>query len=60
MLFVIQRTDCDAFAACADLDRAHAAGLSQAAAQGVEVLCYACHISPSAIPLGGRIPWRDA
>ncbi|WP_293676997.1 DNA/RNA nuclease SfsA, partial [uncultured Phenylobacterium sp.] len=38
MLFVIQRTDCDAFAACAELDPAYAAGLTRAAVEGVEVL----------------------
>jgi sugar fermentation stimulation protein A len=31
MLFVIQRTDCDSFAACADLDPKYAAGLLDAA-----------------------------
>jgi DNA-binding sugar fermentation-stimulating protein len=35
MLFVIQRTDCDAFEACHDLDPAYAKGLTEAAAQGV-------------------------
>lgn len=60
MLFVIQRTDCDRFAACADLDPAYAAGLQKAAAEGVEVLCYGCDISPSAIRLDRAMPWRDA
>ncbi|MET0337192.1 MAG: DNA/RNA nuclease SfsA [Caulobacter sp.] len=58
-LFVIQRTDCDHFAACAELDPVYAAGLSDAAAAGVEVLCYDCDISPEAIRLARRIPWRD-
>lgn len=58
-LFVIQRTDCDHFAACAELDPAYAAGLNDAAAAGVEVLCYDCDISPEAIRLARRIPWRD-
>jgi len=56
-LFVIQRTDCDAFAACADLDPGYAAGLTAAAAAGVEVLCYACEISPEQIRIAQRIPW---
>ena len=60
MLFVIQRTDCDAFAACAELDPAYAAGLTEAAARGVEVLAYACEITPAAVRLGRPVPWRDA
>jgi len=58
--FVIQRTDCDRFAACADLDPSYAAGLTAAAQAGVEVLCYRCDISPTAITLADRIPWIHA
>jgi len=57
-LFVIQRTDCQEFEACHDLDPAYAAGLRTAADQGVEVLCYACDISPEEIRIARRIPWR--
>lgn len=60
MLFVIQRTDCDSFAACAELDPKYAAGLIDAARAGVEVLCYDCDISPSAIRIARSVPWRDA
>ena len=60
MLFVIQRTDCAAFAACGELDPAYARGLTEAAASGVEVLAYACEISPQAVRIAGRVPWRDA
>lgn len=56
-LFVIQRTDCDRFAACAELDPAYAAGLEHAASAGVEVLCYACDISESEIRIARRVPW---
>ena len=59
-LFVIQRTDCDRFAACADLDPAYARGLLEADAAGVEVLCYDCDISTKTIRIARRIPWRDA
>jgi sugar fermentation stimulation protein A len=59
-LFVIQRTDCDRFAACADLDPAYAAGLLAAADAGVEVLCYGCDIGVGAIRIARRIPWVDA
>ena len=58
MLFVIQRTDCDAFAAAADLDPAYAAGLAEAARQGVEVLCYGCDISCDSVRIGAPMPWR--
>jgi sugar fermentation stimulation protein A len=60
MLFVIQRTDCDAFETAADLDPAYAAGLIDAARQGVEVLCYGCDIEWDSIRLGGRLAWRSA
>jgi sugar fermentation stimulation protein A len=59
-LFVVQRTDCDRFAACADLDPVYARGLNDAAEAGVEVLCYRCDISPEEIRISRRIPWRDA
>ncbi len=59
MLFVVQRTDCVAFEAAADLDGAYAAGLFAAAQAGVEVLCYDCHIDPTRIRLNRRLPWRS-
>lgn len=58
-LFVIQRTDCDRFAACADLDPVYAAGLAAAAKAGVEVLCYGCDISPEEVRIVRRVPWVD-
>ena len=36
--FVIQRMDCDALSACAELDPAYAKELTEAAENGVEVL----------------------
>ena len=59
-LFVIQRTDCDRFAACADLDPIYAAELTAAAAAGVEVLCSGCDISPFDIRIARRLPWIHA
>jgi sugar fermentation stimulation protein A len=56
-LFVIQRADCDAFAACADLDPAYAKALDLAASAGVEVLCYACDLSPTEVRISRRVPW---
>jgi sugar fermentation stimulation protein A len=57
MLFVIQRTDCDAFSACHDLDPAYAKGLTHAAANGVEVLAYACEITTEAVRVAAPVPW---
>jgi sugar fermentation stimulation protein A len=59
-LFVVQRADCDQFAACADLDPVYAAGLDAAARSGVEVLCYACDISVTDIRLARALPWTGA
>ena len=57
MLFVVQRTDCDAFAAAADLDQAYAEGLLDAAARGVEVLAYVCDMATDTVKIVRRIPW---
>lgn len=59
-LFVVQRTDCDALTACADLDPAFARGLVRAAQSGVEVLVYACEMSTESIRIARRIPWTGA
>jgi sugar fermentation stimulation protein A len=59
-LFVIQRTDCTRFDACADLDPIYAAGLIAAAQAGVEVLCYHCDIQSDEIRIAGRLPWAHA
>jgi sugar fermentation stimulation protein A len=56
-LFVVQRTDCDAFSACHDLDPAFARGLEAAADAGVEVLVYGCDISPSAVRIARPMTW---
>ncbi len=60
MLFVVQRTDCDAFSACHDLDPAYAQGLIKAAAKGVEVLAYACEISLVDVRIASPVPWLGA
>ena len=57
VLFVVQRTDCDGFRACAELDPKFAAALDHAAAAGVEVLVYTAKMSPKAVTLSHRIPW---
>jgi sugar fermentation stimulation protein A len=57
VLFVVQRTDCDIFAACHELDPAFARGLDHAAETGVEVLVHACGMTTANVSLAGRIPW---
>lgn len=56
-LFVVQRTDCEAFTACHDLDPTFARGLDQAADTGVEVLVYACDVTLPGVKIARRIPW---
>ena len=56
-LFVVQRKDCDRFAACAELDPLFARTLDEVAAEGVEVLVYACEIDERGVALKRRIPW---
>lgn len=58
VLFTVQRTDCDAFSACHDLDPVFAKALDHAADAGVEVLGYQCAMSTSGIRLDRRISWR--
>ncbi|CAN7352973.1 DNA/RNA nuclease SfsA [Phenylobacterium sp. LjRoot225] len=51
VLFVVQRSDCDRFALARDLDPAFAAALDRVRDEGVEVLVYACEMSPEAVTL---------
>lgn len=60
MLFVIQRPDCYQFDTAGDIDPKYHDGLRQAAAAGVEVLCYACDLSLEDITLSEPRPWIGA
>jgi sugar fermentation stimulation protein A len=57
VMFVVQRTDCEAFAACRELDPVFAAGLDRAADAGVEVLVYGCDVAVEGVTIVRRIPW---
>jgi sugar fermentation stimulation protein A len=56
-LFVVQRTDCNTFAACHDLDPAFSRGLEAAAEAGVEVLVYGCDITPEGVRIARPMAW---
>ncbi len=58
VLFVIQRTDCNAFSAASDLDPAFSTSLERAADIGVNVLCYACDLSVSGVQVSHPVEWR--
>ncbi len=49
LLFLVQRSDCSRLSLAGDIDPAYAAGLMTARAAGVEILAYACDLSPMGI-----------
>ena len=51
MLFIVQRSDCHRFQPAADLDPKYSALLAEAAANGVEILCYDCEVTHSEVVL---------
>lgn len=57
VLFVIQRSDCTSFSVCRDLDPTFADAFDRAAADGLEVLVYACNLTLQAVVLGSPIAW---
>lgn len=57
MLFVVQRMDARAFDTADDIDRAYGPALRMAAANGVEVMAWACRLDEAGVSLDRRIPW---
>ncbi len=51
MLYLVQRTDCTRFRLAGDIDPAYKSAFDAARAQGVEALCYTCHMSPTEVTL---------
>lgn len=56
MLYVVQRTDCDAVDLAADIDPAYATAYDAARAAGVEAMGFATHIDRAGIALAGPVP----
>jgi sugar fermentation stimulation protein A len=55
MVYLIQREDCTVFSVASDIDPAYAAALTDAVKNGVEVICYACRLSPQEITVDRSI-----
>jgi sugar fermentation stimulation protein A len=56
LVYVVQRTDCAAFAVAEDIDPVYAGAFREALAGGVEALCRACTISLDRIELAVPLP----
>jgi sugar fermentation stimulation protein A len=56
LVYVVQRTDCAAFAVAGDIDPAYAQAFRDALAGGVEAICRACAISLDRIELALPLP----
>ena len=56
LLYVVQRTDCDAVALAADIDPAYAKAAAAARAAGVEMLAHATRISRAGVWLDRALP----
>jgi len=55
MLFLVQRNDATRFALARDIDPAYGAAFDRARNAGVEMLAYACEVTPSAVTVGAAI-----
>lgn len=60
LVYVVQRTDCAAFAVAEDIDPVYAGAHRLALAGGVEALCRACTISLDGIELALPMPIRSS
>lgn len=58
LLYLVQRSDCDAVTVAADIDPTYAAALHTARAAGVEVLAHRAAITPEGITLGPAVRLR--
>ncbi len=58
LFYLVQRTDARAVSVASDIDPTYAHLFNQAMQAGVEVLCYACDISPDHVTLAQRLPFE--
>ncbi|RAU22085.1 DNA/RNA nuclease SfsA [Paramagnetospirillum kuznetsovii] len=56
MVYLVQRADCVGFRPAADIDPTYANALAQSMRDGVEAICYICHLSQGGIEIGGTLP----
>lgn len=56
MVYLVQRGDCAVFSVAADIDPAYANALAKAVSTGVEVICYACRLTPTEIVVDRSLP----
>ncbi|MBO6949003.1 MAG: DNA/RNA nuclease SfsA [Rhodospirillales bacterium] len=56
MFYLVQREDADQFTVADDIDPTYAEELTKAIKAGVEVVCYACTLSPEEIVVTRKIP----
>ena len=58
LLYLVQRTDCTAFAVAADIDPNYAAAFVNARAVGLETLIISTQITPEQVTLGTELPLK--
>lgn len=58
MLYLIHRADTAAFTLARDIDPAYAEAFDRASAAGVEMLAYACRVTPEEVVVAERVPIR--
>ena len=58
MLYLVQRTDCDAFTLASDIDPAYSAAFDAARAAGVETYCFDTNITPDGIEIARPLTLR--
>ena len=60
MLYLVQRTDCTAFALARDLDPGYGAAFDKAISVGVEAICHGTTISKNSVEIAPALPVKEA